>query len=68
MADIRWSLAAVGAGAAVILWAVVAGLALLLPDDGTVWTVVAATEMLAGLGVSILLFGGCGYLFGRIIR
>lgn len=68
MVRLPWILGALSVGAAWLLWAGVLGTALMLPRDGGSWLPLSLPELAGGVAVSTLLFGACGYLFGRIIR
>ncbi|MCA1973495.1 MAG: hypothetical protein LDL44_11705 [Caenispirillum sp.] len=66
MLSLPWTLTAAGIVTALGLWAVTLGFAALLPR-GTAVPMVAA-DLIAGVGFSIVLFGGLGHLLGRILR
>ncbi|EKV32281.1 hypothetical protein C882_2358 [Caenispirillum salinarum AK4] len=68
MNRLPWILGALSAGAAWLLWAGVLGTALMLPRTGGTWLPLSVPELIGGVIVSTVLFGACGYLFGRIVR
>lgn len=62
---LSWKLGGIGVITAWGLWAFTLGFALLLPRSSTMPLVMADT--LAGIAFSTVLFGGIGYVLGRVL-
>lgn len=66
MRRIPLMITAMSVAGAWMLWGVALGMALMLPREGGSWLPLPLPELLGGIAVSTLLFGACGYIFGRV--